>query len=204
MSLLRRVCGRFGEISAWWRREIAEWFRALLRAIPGETGCWIRNKLYGYAAGRGVRVLSQVIVYYPKRLTLGAHVGIAAYCQINAAGGVEIGDDVLIGPGTMIWSQGHIYASLDSPIRCQGYSREKVVVENDVWIGAGAIILPGVRVAQGTVVAAGAVVTKSTEPFTVMAGVPAQMIARRGEEANASPGALTPHSPAPRQKLSEA
>ena len=195
-DLIRRCSASLGN-------ELREWFRAFLRAIPGETGCWIRNQFYGYSAGPGVRVLSYVIVYYPERLTLGAHVGIAAYGQINAGGGVEIGDDVLIGPGTMIWSQGHVFDSLESPIRCQGYNREKVVIENDVWIGAGAIILPGVRLAQGTVVAAGAVVTNSTEPLALVAGVPARMIARRGEEANGSPGAVNSQSPALRQEVSE-
>ncbi len=160
-------------------RELVEWYRALLSCIPGETGCTLRNRLYGFHGGPHVRVLPHVLIYHPSKLVIGARTGIAAHCQINAGGEIDIGSDVLIGPNVMIWSQNHVYESRGIPINCQGYRRAKVVIEDDVWIGAGAIILPGVCLARGTVVAAGAVVTKSTLPYTIVGGVPARPIGSR-------------------------
>jgi acetyltransferase-like isoleucine patch superfamily enzyme len=120
-----------------------------------------------------------VIIYYPERLVIGSDVGLSPCCQLNAGGGIEIGDDVLIGPGSVIWSQNHRFNHSGTKIREQGYEPAKVVIEDDVWIGAGAIILPGVCLAKGTVVAAGAVVTRSTEPYTLVAGIPARKLRRR-------------------------
>lgn len=163
------------------RREISEWFRALLRAVPGELGCWLRRWAYGFAAaGAATRVLSNVIVYSPEQLTLGNDVGIAVGCQLNARGGITIGNDVRIGPGTLLWTQNHRFSDAETPISQQGYDRAPIVIEDDVWIAAGCIILPGVTLGRGCVVAAGAVVTKSTEPMSIVAGVPARAIGRRG------------------------
>jgi maltose O-acetyltransferase len=159
--------------------ELITWFRAFLEAVPGEIGCFLRRHLYGFVAGRYTRVLSHVTIYYPENLKLGRNVGIAAYSQINAIAGIEIGDNVLVGPGALIWSQNHRFSSADVPITSQDYDRVKVTIEEDCWIAGGAIVLPGVRLARGTVVAAGSVVTRSTEPFSIVAGVPARAIGSR-------------------------
>ena len=161
------------------RTEACEWFRAFLRAVPGEVGCGLRRKLYGFHSGPGTRVLHGVVIYYPENLVLGRSVVLAAGCQLNAGGGIEIGDDVLVGPGSLIWSQNHIYSDRDVKVSDQGYTRCRVTIGPDVWIGAGSIILPGVRLAAGTVVAAGSVVTRSTEGYTLVAGTPARMVGRR-------------------------
>lgn len=161
------------------RREIREWFRALLRALPGRIGEATRNSWYGYRVGAKTRILSNVIIYYPEKLQLGSHSAITAYCQLNACGGIEIGDNVLIGPGSFIWSQNHNFADATRNIREQGFERAPVIIEDDVWIAARCVVLPGVRLAKGTVVAAGAVVTQSTRPYSVVAGVPAKEIKQR-------------------------
>ncbi|MCS7466770.1 hypothetical protein NZK35_08955 [Stieleria sp. ICT_E10.1] len=64
-------------------------------------------------------------------------------------------------------------------IREQGYELSPVAIEDDVWIAARSVILPGVRLARGTVVAAGSVVTKSSEPNAIIAGTPAKVIGKR-------------------------
>lgn len=181
LRLLRKGMGlplRFARAS---RAEAVEWRRAFLRSLPGEIGCVLRRTFYGFRAGKSTRVLSQVLIYYPERLTLGDRVGIAAYCQLNAAGGIVIGDGVLIGPGTLVWSLNHCYKIATIPIQDQGYERAEIRIDDDVWIAAGCVILPGVHIARGTVVAAGAVVTRSTEPNSVVAGIPARYISRRIE-----------------------
>jgi maltose O-acetyltransferase len=177
--MIKRVCGAVAASSMWIRLEAMEWFRAFLRSIPGEIGCWVRAKHYGFRAGRNVRVLSHVFVYHPRKLVVGHNVGISPMCQINAGGGIKVGDNVLIGPGCMIWSQNHRFSAIEIPICEQEYEFDEVVMEDDVWMGAGAIVLPGVRLGKGTVVAAGAVVTRSTEPYTIVAGVPAKCVGRR-------------------------
>jgi acetyltransferase-like isoleucine patch superfamily enzyme len=139
----------------------------------------LRNRFYGFKAGSGVRVLQHVIVYYPASLTIGPGTGIASNCQLNARAGIEIGSNVLIGPGAIIWTMNHNYRLAGTPIKQQGWTRNPIVIGDDVWIGGGAIVLPGVRLATGTVVAAGAVVTHSTEPYSIVAGVPARMIGWR-------------------------
>lgn len=161
------------------RREVAEWYRAFLSSLPGEIGCSLRNLLYGYHAKSGVRVLSHVIVYHANGLYIGANSGIAVGCHFNAAGLIHIGKDVRIGPGAVVWSTNHRYSDSTIPVWRQGYENNQVTIEDDVWIGARAIVLPGVTLARGCIVAAGAVVTKSTEPFTVVPGVPARPIGKR-------------------------
>ena len=87
--------------------------------------------------------------------------------------------NVLIGPNCIIWSQNHRYQSLEIEIRSQGYEYRPVSIEDDVWIAASCVILPGVTLGKGSIVAAGAVVTKPLPPGVIAAGVPARVIGRR-------------------------
>ena len=174
-----RILSRCRGIVKFCETEFREWYRAFLQAIPGEIGCALRNGLYGFRSDRTARVLSHVTVHCPQRLSIGPNTGIAAYCQLHAGGGLDIGSNVLIGPGVLIWSQSHRWESACELIRGQGWKRERVTIEDDVWIGGGALILPGVCLRKGTVVAAGAVVTRSTEPNTLVGGVPANRIGNR-------------------------
>ncbi len=191
MSKVRRILGRARRFARRCGREPILWWRAFLRGVPGRSGRWMRNSFYGFQSGQGSCVLEHVMIYHPHNLRMGRNSKITAHCQLNARGGIEIGDDVLVGPQAMIWSQNHRYQLRERRINKQGYDRKKVVIESDVWIAAGAIILPGVRLKQGTVVAAGAVVTRSTEPYSVVAGVPAVPVGRRGECASISGDTFT-------------
>ena len=107
-------------------RELVEWYRALLSCIPGETGCTLRNRLYGFHGGPRVRVLPHVLIYHPSKLVIGARTGIAAHCQMNAGGEIDIGSDVLIGPNVMIWSQNHVYESRSIPINFRAIAAPKL------------------------------------------------------------------------------
>jgi maltose O-acetyltransferase len=89
----------------------------------------------------------------------------------------------MMGPDVMIISRGHNFSRLDIPMMSQGDSDPKLVVfENDVWIGARAIILPGVHIGQGAIVGAGAVVTKDVPPYAIVGGNPAKVIKSRRSE----------------------
>jgi acetyltransferase-like isoleucine patch superfamily enzyme len=97
---------------------------------------------------------------------------------LRGQGGITIGDRVYTAPLVQILAVNHVYADPTRPMIEQGITAEGIVVEDDVWIGAGAIITDGVTVGQGAVVAAGAVVTQDVPPHTVVGGVPAQVLKR--------------------------
>jgi hypothetical protein len=69
--------------------ELTTWFRAILESIPGEIGCFLRRRFYRFTAGANNRVLGHVTIYYLAQLVMGKNVGVAAYTQINAGGGIK-------------------------------------------------------------------------------------------------------------------
>lgn len=89
----------------------------------------------------------------------------------------EIGRRVLIGPDVLVYTQNHAF-DLESRTYRGMSDRVPVCIEDDVWVGARAIILPGVRIGRGSTVGAGSVVTKSVPPFSVAAGNPARVVKR--------------------------
>lgn len=122
-------------------------------------------------------------------IEIGNHSGIGLNARIQ--GPLRIGHYVMMGPDVIIYTRGHNLERTDTPMSRQGESDpQAVVIEDDVWIGARVIILPGVRVGRGSVLAAGAVVTKDVPEFSIVGGVPAKPIARRGaaDAGGTSPG----------------
>ena len=115
-------------------------------------------------------------------IVTGEHVQISRNCYLNGCGNITIGDHTMLGPNTTIVSVNHRYDRLDKPIRLQGIIREPVTIEEDVWTGANITILPGVTIGRGTVVAAGAVVTKDIPPYSIAAGVPAKVVGSRKQD----------------------
>lgn len=87
-----------------------------------------------------------------------------------------IGDNVMMAPEVVILTLGHYYNDINTPINCQGDFASKVIIENNVWIGIRSIILLNVRIGEGAIVGAGAVVTKDVPPWSVVGGVPAKVI----------------------------
>jgi len=90
-----------------------------------------------------------------------------------------IGDHVIMGPDVKIYTRNHIFTSLDVPIAEQGHTNEKVVIGNDVWVGANVVITPGVTIGDHAIVASGAVVTKDVPAYAIVGGVPAKVIKYR-------------------------
>lgn len=109
---------------------------------------------------------------------LGQQVEINNYSIVNGDGGVSIGNDTLIGPGVKIISYEHGLLA-DELIRKQACARRPIVIGNDVWIGANAVILAGVQIGDGAVVGAGAVVTHDIPAGEIWAGVPARLLRPR-------------------------
>lgn len=110
---------------------------------------------------------------------IGKHSGIGAFSFIGAAGGVWIGDDVIMGQRVSFHSENHCFDRTDIPIRLQGVTRQGITLEDDCWIGANVVFLDGSHLGKGCVVAAGAVVRGVFPPYSVIGGVPARLIRSR-------------------------
>jgi acetyltransferase-like isoleucine patch superfamily enzyme len=105
---------------------------------------------------------------------LGDRVEINNFSIVNGTGGVDIGADTLVGPGVRILSYQHRFAR-GATIRSQPVDARPIRIGRDVWLGANAIILAGVTIGDGAVVAAGAVVREDVPDCAVVAGVPAKI-----------------------------
>jgi acetyltransferase-like isoleucine patch superfamily enzyme len=97
-----------------------------------------------------------------------------------------IGSHCIFGPGAKLVAMNHNYEALHVNIVDQGHTMGPVTIKDNVWIAAGAIILPNVKIKRGAVVAAGAVVTKSVDEHTVVAGIPAVTVRKRGKISRSS------------------
>lgn len=111
---------------------------------------------------------------YGRNLYLGDHVYLNVLCTVIDNGEVRIGNQVMIGPAVQIYTAAH---PLQAQARNEGWEvAKRIVIEENVWIGGSAILLPGVTVGRNAVVGAGAVVTRDVPPSTVVAGSPAKVI----------------------------
>lgn len=113
-------------------------------------------------------------------LVLGDNVGISPNAFLAVRGKVEIGDNTIFGPGVSLHAENHIFGDRLTPIRMQGSSRKGITIGKDCWIGSKAVILDGVRIGNGCIVAAGAVVNCNVPDFAIVGGVPAKIIKYRG------------------------
>lgn len=136
-------------------------------------------KLLGAKIGRRVTFYPGVWIAPGRNLVVGDDVDFALDVLVTTGGGVEIGDRALIGYRTQILSTNHTIPPDQGRIFDAGHDAKPVKIENDVWIGANCLILPGVTVGEGAVVAGGSVVTKPVEPFTIVGGAPARVIKER-------------------------
>jgi acetyltransferase-like isoleucine patch superfamily enzyme len=134
---------------------------------------WIGDDVYvgHYAILKG---------YHQNRMEIGAGTWIGQQCFVHSAGGLTIGKNVGIGPGVKIITSYHREDGRAIPILHSKVEFAPVVIEDDVDIGVGAVILPGVTIHQGVQIGAGAVVTCDIPAYAVAAGVPARVIRMRG------------------------
>lgn len=162
-------------------------YHAVVRWLPPSTapggGIWRAARRVLVApvlagAGRDVNIEHGAFFGRGDAIRLGNRSGIGIDCRLH--GPVSIGDDVMMGPDVLVYAQAHEFGALDRPMMDQGYREPRaVVIEDDVWIGARVIILPGVRVGRGSVLGAGAVVTRDVPPYSVAAGNPARVMKDR-------------------------
>lgn len=132
--------------------------------------------------GTGVRIKENVwCACYGGSIEIGDHVLIGRNAVLLGHGGISIGDWTMIGPNVTIVSSEHVYwdeahGEHPLPFQSQGFTRERIEIGTNVWIGANSVILGGTRIGCDVVIGAGAVVTSSLEPGFVYAGVPARPV----------------------------
>lgn len=128
----------------------------------------------GFKIGEGTTILMRCKFYCAKGLVIGKYSVINSNCLIDSRGDVYIGNSVSISEGSVILSSDHDMNSNDF----RGRTR-KVHIEDYVWLGFRSLVLPGISIDKGAVVAAGSVVTKSVSASAVVGGVPAKLINMR-------------------------
>ena len=128
------------------------------------------------------------VFYAPNRMTIGENVYIGKYCTFNAD--IEVADDVLFGNVVgLIGRYDHDFSCIGKSIKDSPWigdvdyafkgKDQKIIIDNDCWIGYGAVIVTGVHIGRGSIVAAGSVVLKDVEPYSIVAGNPAKVVSRR-------------------------
>ncbi len=130
------------------------------------------------SCGKGVNI--EKGARFTPGLEIGNRSGVGIKCELN--GPIIIGNDVMMGPEVVIYTDGHKHDRTDIPMMDQGFTDyQPVTIGNDVWIGRRVIIMPGVTIGDGVIIGAGAVVTKDAPAYTVIAGVPAKCVKNRKE-----------------------
>ncbi len=177
--------------------------------LPGSAGSKLRYRLYRHkfkACGANILISQGCVFRGLESISLGNDVGFGLYNEVYAGSGkgkekISIGDNfrsnsnvminadiggeiiieknVIIGPNVVIRASNHRFSRLDIPIKEQGHNSGRILIREDVWIGANAVILPDVTIGKGAVVAAGAVVTKNVNDYEIVGGVPAKSIGFR-------------------------
>lgn len=144
---------------------------------------WKRYKFgQNFHAGRGV------VLWAKNHIKIGDNFYIGRYSQIECD--TIIGDNVIIGNNVaFVGKYDHNYTQIGTPTRLASQIRDKnynwlgleseIVIEDDVWIGFGSIIMSGVRIKKGSIIAAGSVVTKDVEAYDIVGGTPAKFIKKR-------------------------
>ncbi len=122
-----------------------------------------------------------LLLSYGGDIELGENCSVNPFCVLYGLGGLKIGNGVRIATHTVIVPANHGFDDPDTFIFRQAETRKGIVIEDDVWIGSGCRILDGVCIGRGSVIGAGAVVTRSIPAYSIAAGVPARVIGQRGK-----------------------
>lgn len=130
-----------------------------------------------FDVARGVSIGAGLYVDCRRHLKIGENTSINPFCHLDNRGGIEIGSNVSMSPGVYLITADH---DVQSPMLAG--RQAPISIGDFVFIGAQAMILPGVSIGEGAVVAARAVVVRDVKPFTIVAGVPAKMVGERNSE----------------------
>jgi len=110
------------------------------------------------------------------------NVGIGEFAYLGGGGGLEIGDDCIVGQYFSCHPENHLFGNLEELIRMQGVTRKGIKIGNNCWIGSKVTVLDGVTIGSHCILAAGAVITKDMPDYAVIAGVPAKVVKQRNKK----------------------
>lgn len=168
------------EVAAWRREVWGDLRLRLLTSVGSLPSHRLRKAIYR-RAGMSIPDSSSIHwraeFYAPERIVIGSHVTIGDTCFLDGRSGLTIGDSVNLGSHVRIYTREH---DVDSPTFAE--TGAAVTIEEHAWVASHSIVLPGVTIGRGAVVAAGAVVTKDVDPYMIVGGNPATPIGRRREE----------------------
>lgn len=116
------------------------------------------------------------------KISIGSNVGIGEFAYLGGAGSLEIGDECIIGQYLSCHPENHNYQDTTISIRHQGVTRKGIKIGENCWIGSKVTILDGVTIGNGSIIAAGSVVTKSFPENSIIGGVPAKLLKTRTHE----------------------
>jgi len=137
-----------------------------------------KNRLQLKTEGN-VRIYSDVLIQGSGKISIGYRSFIGSFGVIGCNDEIKIGENVMIAQSVSIRDTDHNFESLEKPMIEQGFQTAPIIIENNVWIGHGAVITKGIRIGSGAIVAANAVVTKDVPNNAIVGGVPAKLIRYR-------------------------
>jgi len=141
---------------------------------------YLRHRINFMVSNGGGYISERCIVAYPSHVIIGHNSYInGGYIMASKNANIIIGKNCLISYDVHIRTDMHLYSQKNVLINQQGKTEKDIIIEDDCWIGFGAQIMPGVTVGKGTVIGAGAVLTKNADPYSVYVGVPARKIKDR-------------------------
>lgn len=131
-------------------------------------------RLFGASIGKGLVIKTKVRIKYPWRLTIGDHCWLGEGVWIDNLADVTLGDHVCISQGALLLTGNHDYTLTDFP-----YRLGSILIENGAWIGAMAVVCPGVTCGSHSVLTVNAVAAKNLEPWQIYSGNPALAVRKR-------------------------
>jgi galactoside O-acetyltransferase len=187
-------------------REVLEWVKIPINLIPGQIGIISRRLIYksffkqcgnklrldpnvevigfgNISLGDSVQISknSSLHAHNNGKLIIGDRFGMNINSTVGAADGgvIVIGNDVMIAQNVVIRASDHEFNNIHIPISKQGHRGGKIIIEDGCWIAANVVITANVKIGEQSIIAAGAVVTRDVEPFSIVGGVPGKLIRKR-------------------------
>ncbi len=157
-----------------------------------EKGVYLDSGVYLHALPAGISIGHDTFVMHHTMLhvfnfrnlpqagiKIGHNCFIGEFNVMRGQGGISIGNNVYTGPMVQIVAVNHVYSDPHKLIREQGITAQGITIEDDVWLGANAVVVDGVSIGQGSIIGAGAVVTTDIPPYSIAVGIPAKVVKDR-------------------------
>lgn len=158
------------------------------RAISLGSKVWVESHVTlspmggTISIGDSTHILSYAMLKgFGGNINIGDHCTVHPFCMLCGGGGLKIGNSVRIAAHTVIMPSNHVFEDPKTPIRLQGIRAEGIIIKDDVWLGTGVRVLDGITIGKGSIVGAGAVVTKDVPDYAIVTGVPARVTGWRNK-----------------------